>query len=44
MSDEVLTEERDGVLVVLLNRPGGRNAVEGASAFAEKRAPVRQGR
>ena len=27
MSDEVLTEERDGVLVVTLNRPQARNAV-----------------
>ena len=28
MSDEVLTEERDGVLVVTLNRPQARNAVD----------------
>ena len=32
MSDEVLTEERDGVLVVTLNRPQARNAVDEALA------------
>ena len=32
MSDQaVLTERRDGVLVVTLNRPDARNAVNGAS-------------
>ena len=34
MSDEVLTEERDGVLVVFLNRPEARNAVNEALATA----------
>ncbi|MGY1652387.1 crotonase/enoyl-CoA hydratase family protein [Geodermatophilus nigrescens] len=34
MSDEVLTEERDGVLVVTLNRPQARNAVNEALAAA----------
>jgi enoyl-CoA hydratase len=34
MSDEVLTEERDGVLVVSLNRPEARNAVNEALATA----------
>ena len=34
MSDEVLTEERDGVLVVSLNRPEARNAVNEALAAA----------
>jgi enoyl-CoA hydratase len=34
MSDEVLTEERDGVLIVSLNRPQARNAVNEALATA----------
>jgi enoyl-CoA hydratase len=34
MSDEVLTEERDGVLIVSLNRPQARNAVNDALATA----------
>ena len=34
MSDEVLTEERDGVLVVSLNRPEARNAANEALATA----------
>jgi enoyl-CoA hydratase len=34
MSDEVLTEERDGVLIVTLNRPQARNAVNEALATA----------
>src|SRR3954451_1903874 len=33
MSDEaVLTEERDGVLVITINRPEARNAINGAVA------------
>jgi enoyl-CoA hydratase len=32
MSEEILTERRDGVLIVKLNRPEARNAVNGALA------------
>jgi enoyl-CoA hydratase len=41
MSDEVLTEERDGVLVVSLNRPEARNAVNEALATAVAEAMER---
>jgi enoyl-CoA hydratase len=41
MSDEVLTEERDGVLVVSLNRPEARNAVTEALATAGAEAMER---
>jgi enoyl-CoA hydratase len=49
VSDEVLTERRDGVLVVTINRPDQKNALnaavaEGVAAFAEKRRPVWLGR
>ena len=30
MSDEVLIEERDGVLLITINRPDARNAIDGA--------------
>ncbi len=30
MSDEVLAEERDGVLLITINRPDARNAIDGA--------------
>ena len=40
MSDEILTERRGRVLVITINRPESRNAVNlRAIAFAEKRAP-----
>lgn len=41
MSDEVLTEERDGVLVVSLNRPQARNAVNEALAASVAKAMER---
>jgi enoyl-CoA hydratase len=41
MSDEVLTEERDGVLVVSLNRPEARNAVNEALAASVAEAMER---
>ncbi|MGY1810977.1 crotonase/enoyl-CoA hydratase family protein [Blastococcus sp. SYSU D00669] len=41
MSDEVLVEERDGVLVVSLNRPQARNAVNEALATAVAEAMER---
>ncbi|TYK43665.1 crotonase/enoyl-CoA hydratase family protein [Actinomadura decatromicini] len=31
MSDAVLTEERDGVLIITINRPESRNAINGAA-------------
>jgi enoyl-CoA hydratase len=40
MSDEVLTETRDGVLIVTLNRPAARNAVNRAMAEAVAAALV----
>src|ERR1700754_3752103 len=41
MSDEVLTEEMDGVLIVTLNRPEARNAVNEALAIAVAEAMQR---
>jgi enoyl-CoA hydratase len=41
MSDAVLTEERDGVLIVTLNRPQARNAVNEALATAVAEAMER---
>ncbi len=32
MSDEVLLDRRDGVLIITINRPEARNAVNGAVA------------
>ena len=38
MTDAVLTERRDGVLVVTINRPEAKNAVNGAVAAGPPRA------
>ena len=41
MSDEVLAERRDGVLVITINRPEARNALNGAVAAGRRRGARR---